>query len=80
MKTDQPITLFNQSIDRSLRSVDIPDPYVILSMAHAPHSWRKTTVKDNDVNPEWNETFTFHLDPDQKHILGESNSDERACG
>lgn len=49
--------------------IDIPDPYVILSLAHAPHSWRKTSVKDNDVNPEWNETFTFYVDPDQEHKL-----------
>ncbi|BFZ20501.1 hypothetical protein BsWGS_23540 [Bradybaena similaris] len=49
--------------------VDTPDPYVILTFANSPQSWRKTSVKDNDINPEWNETFTFWLDPDQSHTL-----------
>ncbi|GFO49455.1 phospholipase a2 [Plakobranchus ocellatus] len=51
------------------KTFDIPDPYVILSLAKAPHSWRKTSVKDNDVNPKWNETFKFYVDPDQEHTL-----------
>ncbi|CAG5129542.1 unnamed protein product, partial [Candidula unifasciata] len=49
--------------------VDTPDPYVILTFVNSPQSWRKTSVKDNDINPEWNETFTFWLDPDQDHTL-----------
>ncbi|XP_059141098.1 cytosolic phospholipase A2-like [Physella acuta] len=49
--------------------VDTPDPYVILTLANSPYSWRKTAVKDNDVNPEWHETFTFWLDPEQDHVL-----------
>ncbi|XP_059157432.1 cytosolic phospholipase A2-like [Physella acuta] len=49
--------------------LDTPDPYVILKLDNSPCAWRKTTVKDNDVNPEWNEEFTFWLDPEQNHVL-----------
>ncbi|XP_012946331.1 cytosolic phospholipase A2, partial [Aplysia californica] len=49
--------------------VDTPDPYIILNMTNSPHHWRKTSVKDNDINPVWEETFDFWLDPDQEHTL-----------
>ncbi|KAK3087155.1 hypothetical protein FSP39_002429 [Pinctada imbricata] len=43
--------------------VDTPDPYVILHISNAPNCYQRTVTKDNDVNPEWNETFKFYLDP-----------------
>ncbi|KAK6195024.1 hypothetical protein SNE40_000542 [Patella caerulea] len=49
--------------------MDTPDPYVILSIKTAPNSWQKTTVKDNDINPVWDETFTFFLDPVNDNVL-----------
>ncbi|ESP01691.1 hypothetical protein LOTGIDRAFT_52500, partial [Lottia gigantea] len=49
--------------------MDTPDPYVILWIKTAPNSWQKTTVKDNDIHPVWNETFTFYLDPIVENVL-----------
>ncbi|XP_071097196.1 cytosolic phospholipase A2-like [Haliotis cracherodii] len=49
--------------------VDTPDPYVVLSIKTSPSGWQKTTVKDNNVNPVWNETFTFFLDPSLENEL-----------
>ncbi|XP_025112806.1 cytosolic phospholipase A2-like [Pomacea canaliculata] len=42
--------------------VDTPDPYLTLFIKTAPNGWHQTTTRDNDVNPIWNETFTFLLD------------------
>lgn len=29
---------------------------------------KETTVKDDNENPEWNESFTFDLDPSQQKL------------
>ncbi|XP_056125109.1 cytosolic phospholipase A2 isoform X2 [Rhinichthys klamathensis goyatoka] len=49
--------------------VDTPDPYVELFIPTAPESRKKTRHIDNDINPEWNETFEFILDPNQDNVL-----------
>ncbi|KAG1963724.1 cytosolic phospholipase A2 isoform X2 [Pimephales promelas] len=49
--------------------VDTPDPYVELFIPTAPESRKKTRHIDNDINPEWNETFEFILDPNQDNEL-----------
>ncbi|KAH9524898.1 Cytosolic phospholipase A2 [Bulinus truncatus] len=49
--------------------MDTPDPYLIIKLAKSPTALRKTSVKDNDMNPEWNETFKFWLNPEVKHVL-----------
>lgn len=49
--------------------VDTPDPYVELFVPNAPESRKKTRHIDNDINPEWNETFEFILDPNQDNVL-----------
>ncbi|CAH1272832.1 PLA2G4A, partial [Branchiostoma lanceolatum] len=49
--------------------VDIPDPYVALKLHGAIEGKRRTRHIDNDVNPEWHETFTFLLDSNQKYSL-----------
>uniref|UniRef100_K1QBV6 Cytosolic phospholipase A2 n=1 Tax=Magallana gigas TaxID=29159 RepID=K1QBV6_MAGGI len=43
-------------------SLDTPDPYLILRIKTAPEGRRRTKTKDNEVNPVWNEEFTFFLD------------------
>lgn len=43
-------------------TVDTPDPYLILRIKTAPEGRRRTKTKDNEVNPVWNEEFTFFLD------------------
>lgn len=50
-------------------AVDTPDPYVELFIPTAPESRKKTKHIDNDINPKWNETFHFILDPNQHNIL-----------
>ena len=50
-------------------SVDTPDPYVQLEVLDNPCGIKKTGTKINDVNPVWNETFTFVLDPKRENIL-----------
>ncbi|XP_053104033.1 cytosolic phospholipase A2 isoform X2 [Hemicordylus capensis] len=49
--------------------LDTPDPYVELFIPAAPDSRKRTKHIDNDVNPEWNETFEFILDPNQENVL-----------
>ncbi|XP_056125108.1 cytosolic phospholipase A2 isoform X1 [Rhinichthys klamathensis goyatoka] len=49
--------------------LDTPDPYVELFIPTAPESRKKTRHIDNDINPEWNETFEFILDPNQDNVL-----------
>lgn len=49
--------------------LDTPDPYVELFIPTSPESRKKTRHIDNDINPEWNETFEFILDPNQDNVL-----------
>ncbi|KAL6471600.1 hypothetical protein MHYP_G00202500 [Metynnis hypsauchen] len=49
--------------------LDTPDPYVELSIPTAPESRKRTRHIDNDINPKWNETFDFLLDPQQENVL-----------
>ena len=51
-------------------SVDTPDPYVQFEVLNNPCGIKKTEAKINTVNPVWNETFTFVLDPLQNNRLG----------
>jgi Ca2+-dependent lipid-binding protein len=50
--------------------VDKPDPYVMLRVRTSPNSKQRTTTKNDNVNPEWNEDFKFYLNPKKKNILG----------
>lgn len=50
-------------------TVDTPDPYVELFIPTAPDSRKRTKHINNNVNPEWNETFEFILDPNQENVL-----------
>uniref|UniRef100_A0A669EXK6 Phospholipase A2 n=1 Tax=Oreochromis niloticus TaxID=8128 RepID=A0A669EXK6_ORENI len=49
--------------------LDTPDPYVELFIPTAPESRKRTKHIDNDINPKWNETFHFILDPNQHNVL-----------
>nr|XP_006634713.1 PREDICTED: cytosolic phospholipase A2 [Lepisosteus oculatus]XP_015210598.1 PREDICTED: cytosolic phospholipase A2 [Lepisosteus oculatus] len=49
--------------------LDTPDPYVELFIPSAPESRKRTRHINNDVNPKWNETFEFILDPNQENVL-----------
>ncbi|XP_064416035.1 cytosolic phospholipase A2 [Latimeria chalumnae] len=49
--------------------LDTPDPYVELFISSAPESRKRTRHINNDVNPTWNESFEFVLDPKQDNIL-----------
>jgi len=49
--------------------VDTPDPYVELFIPTAPESRKRTKHIDNNINPKWNETFHFILDPNQQNVL-----------
>uniref|UniRef100_A0ABM5G994 Phospholipase A2 n=1 Tax=Pogona vitticeps TaxID=103695 RepID=A0ABM5G994_9SAUR len=49
--------------------VDTPDPYVELFIPTAPDSRKRTKHINNNVNPEWNETFEVILDPNQENVL-----------
>ena len=46
------------------------DPYVILRVRTSPNSKQRTTTKDDEVNPEWNEDFKFYLNPEKENTLG----------
>ncbi|KAL4218780.1 Cytosolic phospholipase A2 [Mactra antiquata] len=49
--------------------LDIPDPYVTVSIKTSPHGTQRTKHLDNDVNPVWNETFKFYLNPNVDNVL-----------
>ncbi|KAF4082450.1 hypothetical protein AMELA_G00151410 [Ameiurus melas] len=49
--------------------LDTPDPYVELFIPTAPESRKRTRHIDNDINPEWDESFEFILDPNQDNVL-----------
>ncbi|XP_013922893.1 PREDICTED: cytosolic phospholipase A2 [Thamnophis sirtalis] len=49
--------------------LDTPDPYVEIFIPTAPDSRKRTNYINNNVNPEWNETFEIILDPNQENIL-----------
>ncbi|AWP10695.1 putative cytosolic phospholipase A2 [Scophthalmus maximus] len=49
--------------------LDTPDPYVELFIPTAPESRKRTKHIDNDINPKWNETFHFILDPNLQNVL-----------
>nr|XP_023668047.1 cytosolic phospholipase A2-like isoform X2 [Paramormyrops kingsleyae] len=49
--------------------LDTPDPYVELCVPAVCTSKKRTRHIDNNVNPEWNETFEFILDPSQENVL-----------
>jgi Ca2+-dependent lipid-binding protein len=51
-------------------SGETPDPYVMLRVRSSPNAKQQTTTKGDDVNPVWNETFKFYLNPDKKNMLG----------
>ncbi|CAB4029780.1 cytosolic phospholipase A2-like isoform X1, partial [Paramuricea clavata] len=50
-------------------NMDTPDPYVMLRVRSSPNAKQRTTTKGDDVNPRWNETFKFYLNPEKKNIL-----------
>lgn len=50
--------------------MDTPDPYVMLRVRTSPNAKQRTSTKGDDVNPEWNEQFTFYLNPEKKNVLG----------
>ncbi|NWU85792.1 PA24A phospholipase, partial [Onychorhynchus coronatus] len=49
--------------------VDTPDPYVELFIPTAPDCRKRTKHFNNNVNPVWNETFEFILDPNLENVL-----------
>ncbi|TWW58181.1 Cytosolic phospholipase A2 [Takifugu flavidus] len=49
--------------------LDTPDPYVELFIPTAPESRKRTKHINNDINPKWNETFSFIIDPNQQNVL-----------
>ena len=55
--------------------MDTPDPYVKLHIKTAPEGRRQTTVKDNEVNPVWNEEFVYLLDEHENNKLREFDNE-----
>lgn len=49
--------------------MDTPDPYILLRLKTSPEGRRRTETKDNEVNPVWNEEFTFLIDERENNIL-----------
>ncbi|KAF5916717.1 hypothetical protein HPG69_005512, partial [Diceros bicornis minor] len=49
--------------------LDTPDPYVELFISSTPDSRKRTRHFNNNINPVWNETFEFILDPNQENVL-----------
>ncbi|CAB3377288.1 Hypothetical predicted protein [Cloeon dipterum] len=47
--------------------MDMPDPYLILSVPGTPNGRKHTVTIDNNVNPVWGQEFEFYLDPAKLH-------------
>lgn len=55
-----------------LRKTDLlglSDPYVKLKMINEKPSTKKTTVKHKNLNPEWNEEFSFVVKDPETQVL-----------
>ncbi|XP_035827713.1 uncharacterized protein LOC101850745 isoform X2 [Aplysia californica] len=48
---------------------DTPDPYINLVMRSSPEGRKSTTVKEDEPNPEWDESFTFFVNFTQANVL-----------
>ncbi|GFN74045.1 cullin-3, partial [Plakobranchus ocellatus] len=48
---------------------DTPDPFLKLVMKSSPEGKKWTTVKTDQTNPIWNETFTFFVNFQQANVL-----------
>ncbi|KAJ7332344.1 hypothetical protein JRQ81_014524 [Phrynocephalus forsythii] len=59
----------NGGLKQSPSYVDTPDPYVELFIPTAPDSRKRTKHINNNINPEWDETFEIILDPYQENVL-----------
>ena len=53
--------------------MDTPDPYILLRLKTSPEGRRRTETKDNEVNPVWNEEFTFLIDERENNVLRKFN-------
>ena len=62
-----------------LISVDTPDPYVQLEVLNNPCGKKKTETKTNNVNPVWNKTFSFVLDPNRENTLSKFQHFDMTC-
>ena len=53
-------------------AVDTPDPYIKLRLRKSPEGRQRTRTIDNEINPVWDETFTFFMDSQnpEGQILG----------
>lgn len=83
IKTNQNlITLLLPSHLYLMSTVDTPDPYVELLISSTPDGRKRTRHFNNDINPVWNETFEFILDPNQENVLevSESSGDSGSMG
>jgi len=55
--------------------VDTPDPYVVVHIPDAPDGRKATSVRDNDVNPQWDEELLYLLPTDSEaNIVAEVES------
>ncbi|KAH3799288.1 hypothetical protein DPMN_152894 [Dreissena polymorpha] len=61
---------YNITKGSSLKNfIDVPDPYIKVTIKNSPHGVQRTKAIDNDINPVWNETFRFFLDPDKENDM-----------
>ncbi|XP_064630244.1 cytosolic phospholipase A2-like [Lineus longissimus] len=45
--------------------IDTPDPYVQVTVPGTMGDTKRTKAFDNNIQPYWNETFTYHLHPNE---------------
>ena len=50
-------------------AVDVPDPYVKITLPASPDGTRKTKTISNNPNPAWNETFEFYMHPLVNNVM-----------
>lgn len=81
----KPVGILHVKILRAykLRKKDLigkSDPYVKLKLSDDKLPSKKTSVKHNNLNPEWNEEFKFVIkDPENQHVELNVFDWEQAC-
>lgn len=70
----KPVGILNVNVVRALKLkkkdlLGASDPYVKLRLSDDKLPSKKTTVKHKNLNPEWNEEFTFVIKDPETQVL-----------
>jgi len=70
----RPVGILNVTVVKAMKLkktdlLGLSDPYVKLKIVNEKPSTKKTTVKHKNLNPEWNEEFSFVVKDPETQVL-----------